>query len=52
MSADLDYYRRRLEAERELISSAADAEIAALHRQLAELYEKMIEALEGPREAA
>ena len=48
MSADLDYYKRRLEAEREMASSAANAEIAALHQELAELYHKMIEALEAP----
>ena len=52
MSADLNYYKRRLEAERGLVSKAASEEIAALHKQLAELYEKMINALEAPPEAA
>lgn len=48
MSADLEYYKRRLKAERDLVSTAASAEIAALHEELAELYEKMIKVLEGP----
>jgi hypothetical protein len=52
MSADLDYYRRRLEAERNLARSAADANMAALHEELARLYEKMINALERPPAAA
>ena len=52
MSADLNYYKRRLEAERDLVSNAASEEIAVLHKQLAELYEKMINALEAPQEAA
>ena len=47
-SSDVAYYRRRLEAERELVRAAANAEIAALHEELATLYEKMIAALEGP----
>lgn len=46
MSADLEYYRRRLEDERNLVRAAAHAEIAALHEDLANLYEKMIKALE------
>lgn len=52
MSADLDYYKRRLEAERDLVSKAASEEIAALHEELASLYERMINALEAPPEAA
>ena len=52
MSADLDYYRRRLEAERDLARSAANAYVAALHEELAVLYEKMIDALEAPPEAS
>lgn len=52
MSADLDYYRRRLEAERDLARLAADAKVAALHQELASLYEKMISALEPPPAAA
>jgi len=41
VSADLDYYRRRLEAERDLAHSAGDADMAALHEELASLYERM-----------
>jgi hypothetical protein len=49
MSAfDVEYYRRRLGEERKQAAAAADAKIAALHEELATLYEKMIEALEGP----
>ena len=48
MTSDLAYYKRRLEAERELVKAAASAEIAALHEEIAGLYEKMISALEGP----
>ena len=49
MSAlDLEYYKRRLEDERTLVRTAASAEIAELHEELARLYEKMINALEGP----
>jgi len=51
VSADLDYYRRRLEAERDLAHSAGDADMAALHEELASLYEKMINALEPSTEA-
>lgn len=53
MSAlDLEYYKRRLEDERNLVRTSANAEIAALHEELAQLYEKMINVLEAPPEAA
>lgn len=45
---DLDYYKRRLEDERNMVRSASTADIAALHEELAKLYEKMINALECP----
>jgi hypothetical protein len=49
MSAlDLEYYKRRLDDERNLVRTAASSEIAELHEELARLYEKMINALDVP----
>jgi hypothetical protein len=42
---------RRLEAERDLARWAVNGDMAALHEELASLYEKMINALEPPTEA-
>jgi len=43
---------RRLEAERDLARRAVNGDMAALHEELASLYEKMINALEPPAETA
>lgn len=49
MSAlDVEYYRRRLEEELEMVGRAENEAIRAIHQELASLYEKMIKALEGP----
>ena len=46
-SSDVEYYRQRASAELELAEAAADAKIAELHKELANLYQRMLDALEG-----
>jgi hypothetical protein len=47
-SSDIEYYRQRASAERQLAEAARDAKIAELHEELASLYQRMLDALEGP----
>ena len=42
-SEDADYYRQRAQAEREQARSAANANVAEIHDELARLYEALIE---------
>lgn len=49
---DVEYYKRRLAEEHELVRTAKDPKIAALHEELAGLYEKMLSALDGPSSEA
>lgn len=44
--SDAAYYQRRLEEERKLAETAADSDLAKAHEEKAELYRKMIDALE------
>lgn len=43
MSNDTEYYRERARAERALATDAAQANVAAIHAELASLYEAMID---------
>lgn len=50
-SHDFDYHSKRAADERRLAETIADPKIAALHAQLAELYEQLVQsALEGPEQ--
>ena len=42
-SSDIDYYRQRAAAERELAKSANRANVAEIHEELARLYEALVE---------
>lgn len=42
MSNDTEYYRERARVERALAAHAAQANVAAIHAELATLYEAMI----------
>jgi hypothetical protein len=41
--SDNDYYAARAATERKLAETATDAKIAALHWELASLYEKLVD---------
>lgn len=43
LPADIEYYRRRASAERELARSAESADVAEIHDELARQYEALIE---------
>jgi hypothetical protein len=47
-ASDVEYYRQRALAERQLAKAARDAKVAELHEELASLYQRMLDALEGP----
>ncbi len=40
---DNEYFRRRADAAQAMANAAANAQVAALHRQLAELYSAKVE---------
>ena len=41
--SDLEYFQKRAEAERLLARSAAHANVAAIHEELAEAYDTLVE---------
>ena len=43
MSDETEYYRERANAERALAGEASQANVAAIHAELARLYEAMID---------
>ena len=45
--SDVAYYHRRLREERELAKTATDPAVVKVHEEVAALYQKMIDALEG-----
>lgn len=45
--SDVAYYQRRLQKERELAKAATNADVAKAHDEVAILYQKMLDALEG-----
>ena len=50
-SADFDYHTKRAADERRKAETAKDPKIAALHSQLAELYEQLVKSeLDGPEQ--
>lgn len=42
-SVDLDYYRRRAEAERALAKESGRTSVAAIHEELAQQYEALLQ---------
>jgi hypothetical protein len=52
-ASDLEYYRHRARQERELAKQADRADIAAIHEELAQQYDALIEHSElRPRQTA
>ncbi len=45
-SSDAEYYRSRATAERELARSSERQDVAAIHQELAELYQVMVDQAE------
>ena len=44
-SDHIEYYRTRASEERAAIGNSESSDIAAIHRQLAEMYDKLVEEL-------
>lgn len=47
---DLAYYRSRAERERSAADATQQADVAAIHTELARLYDELIDRLSGPDE--